>query len=117
MKKPIVQIAREFSLGNFESVFYYISDNVEWEIIGEKFFKGKSDVISNCKQTAKYFNSVETKFNVNDIISTESKVVIIGTAEFLRNGKRINFVQSSDIYKFDKVGMIERISSYCITKK
>ena len=117
MKKSIEQIAKAFSMGNFTFVFPYLSDEVEWKIIGENFFKGKSDVISNCKQTAKYFNSVETNFNIIDTISTENRVVVIGTAEFLRDGKRINLVQASDIYQFNNNGMIEKIYSYCISEK
>ena len=71
-------------------------------------------MISNCKRTAEYFSSVDTKFVTEEIISDNNKVVIIGSAEFLRDGERINFVKASDFYEFNDEGKILKILSYCI---
>ena len=117
MKKRFEQIAEEFSLGSFESTFPHLSEDIEWNIVGENTFSGKSEVISNCKRTAEYFSSVDTKFVTEEIISVKNKVVIIGSAEFLKNGERISFVKASDYYEFDNEGKILKISSYCISEK
>jgi ketosteroid isomerase-like protein len=112
-----IEIAERFSLGEFETVFQFLADDVIWNIVGENKFTGKTDVISNCRRTAEYFNTVETNFKTDDIISEKNKVVIIGNAQFSRDGKRINFVRASDIYEFDKEGKLEKITSYCIPEK
>jgi hypothetical protein len=117
MNTSIVKLANDFSSGRFESVFPFLSDTITWKIIGDNTFIGKSDVISHCKQVAEYFNSVDTKFTIIDSITDNSKVVIIGTAEFLRDGKHTNFVEASDFYEFNNDGMLTKIASYCISEK
>jgi hypothetical protein len=117
MSFSIKKIAKEFSTGNFDSTFQYLSDNVQWNIIGQNFFQGKTDVILNCKNTAQYFKSVKTNFLVEDILTHKNKVVVIGTAEFLRDGERLDFVYATDIYEFNEDKMINKISSYCISEK
>ena len=113
----IEKIAKEFSIGNFDSIFHYLSENVQWNIIGQNSFEGKTDVILNCKTTAQYFKSVQTNFITEDILSHKNKVVVIGTAEFLRDGKRLDFIYATDIYEFNNDKMINKISSYCISEK
>ncbi len=91
MKYTKREVVESFSIGNFELVFPYLSENIEWNIIGENKFDGKPSVIQNCIQTAEYFKSVQTNFTTQDIIETQNKIVIRGTAEFIREGKRVNF--------------------------
>ncbi len=111
------EIAELFSNGKFEGVIDYLSDGIIWNIVGENIFKGKEAVIANCERTTAYFNAVQTDFKTNDIIGSENKIVIIGTAEFKREGKRINFVSACDVYDFNENNKIEKITSYCIVGK
>ncbi|MBK8503170.1 MAG: nuclear transport factor 2 family protein [Saprospiraceae bacterium] len=111
------EIAESFSNGNFELTFPYLSEKVTWNIVGENLFLGKSDVMTNCRQTAEYFNSVQTDFKTEDIIVTDKKVVVRGTGEFLRNGVRVNFITACDVYEFNENNELELISSYCIADK
>lgn len=111
------EIAESFSNGNFEFTFPYLSENIIWNVVGENIFKGKKSVVANCLQTAEYFNSVHTVFNTDEIIETDNKVVISGTAEFMRDGKRVNFISACDVYEFNDKNELERISSYCIPDK
>jgi hypothetical protein len=115
MKDINVETAKNFSLGKFDRVFNNLDEDVIWNIIGENTFTGKPEVISNCLRTAEYFNSVDTKFVTEEIISDKNKVVIIGSAEFLKDGERLNFVKASDYYEFNNEGKILKISSYCIS--
>ena len=108
------EIAELFSNGKFENIMTYLSDRIVWDVIGENIFEGKNAVKENCEQTAKYFNSVQTNFKTNDILVSENKVIIIGTAEFKKDGKRINFVSACDVYEFNEKSEIKKISSYCI---
>lgn len=114
MKHTQEEIAESFSNGNFELTFPYLSENIIWNVVGENLFKGKSEVVNNCKQTSEYFQSVETDFKTEDLIATDNKVVIRGTGEFIRDGKRVNLITACDVYEFNKKGELEKISSYCI---
>jgi len=111
------EIAKSFSLGEFEKTYDFIAENAEWIIVEENTIKGRQAIIENCNQVGSYFLSVTTIFNTNNIISDGNKVVINGTAEFLRDHKQISFVSSCDIYEFNKKGQIQRITSYCIQSK
>ena len=111
------EIAELFSNGKFENIINYLSDGIVWNVIGENIFEGKNAVKKNCKQTAEYFKSVQTDFKTMDVLVSKNKVIVIGTAEFKRDGKRINFVSSCDVYEFNEKSEIKKISSYCIPEK
>lgn len=117
MKRSKKEISELFSNGKFENITSYLSDEIIWNVIGQEIFVGKNSVINNCEQTAKYFESVETNFKTNDIFVLENKVIIVGTAEFKRDGKIISFISACDIYEFNKNNEVEKISSYCIPEK
>jgi ketosteroid isomerase-like protein len=117
MKHSKQEIADLFSNGKFENIMDHLSDEIVWNVIGENIFEGKNAVKENCENTSKYFKSVQTDFKTNDILVSDNKVIIIGTAEFKRDGKRTNFVSACDIYEFNEKSEIEKISSYCISEK
>lgn len=117
MKTLQKDIAESFSNGNFEQTFPHLSENIIWNVIGENQFKGKSEVVENCKKTAEYFKSVQTDFKTEDVIVSDNKVVIRGTGEFIRDGKRVNLIVACDVYEFNDKNELEKISSYCIPEK
>ena len=79
--------------------------------------KTKKNILENCNQVANYFKSVTTKFNIAQIITEKNKVVVTGTAEFLRNNKRVSFISACDVYDFNNQNKIQEINSYCINAK
>lgn len=109
-----ISIATAFSSGNFEEIFHFLAENASWNIIEENQFDGKAAILKQCRDVAAYFNSVITHFNILQVIEDENKVAVSGTAEFLRNGKRISFIHGCDIYVFNKQSLLESITSYCI---
>ncbi|GAA5225023.1 nuclear transport factor 2 family protein [Membranihabitans marinus] len=111
------EIAKAFSNGEFEKTYDYIAENAEWIVIEEDKFTGKQAIIDNCEQVGSYFESVTTDFKTLNIIAEGNNVVIIGTAEFLRDGKRVSFVSACDVYEFNDANQIQKITSYCIQKK
>lgn len=111
------ELAELFSKGVFDVVIPYLADNVVWHCIGETILSGRKEVINNCKQTADYFKTVQTDFKIGDVVVANNKFVIIGTAEFFRNGKQINFISACDVYEFNIENQIDRITSYCIPDK
>ncbi len=111
------QIATAFSNGQFDQTYSHLAGNVEWTVIEESKFTGKEAVIQNCEQVANYFKSVTTKFETLNVIAGSNKVVVNGTAEFLRDNKRVAFVSACDVYEFNDKNQLERITSYCIQGK
>lgn len=116
MKLSQKEIAESFSNGNFEMAFPYLSENIIWNVVGVNLFNGKAEVVENCKQTSKYFKSIETDFKTEDVIVAEHKVIIRGTGEFIRDGKRLNLITACDVYEFNRNGELEKIYSYCISE-
>lgn len=110
------EIAAAFSIGEFEKTDNFIADDAIWEVVEENKFIGKKEIIENCNQVAAYFKSMTTNFKTVNVIKQDNKVVVNGTAEFLRNGKRVSFVSACDLYEFDKDNKIQKITSYCIQK-
>ncbi|MBK8610010.1 MAG: nuclear transport factor 2 family protein [Chitinophagaceae bacterium] len=113
----IQNIAELFSSGQFAKVYQFLSEKVIWDIVGEKIFIGKKAVIENCEQTSVYFRSITTKFKTENIIVGDLRVAIDGTAEFVKERKRIAFVRACDVYHFNKNLELEKITSYCIQDK
>ncbi|MFA5012021.1 MAG: hypothetical protein WC644_08735 [Ignavibacteria bacterium] len=113
----ITEIATAFSNGHFNITYPFLADNIEWTVVEEKLFIGKNAVLQNCKQISNYFKSVTTNFSTLNVITDNNKVAINGTAEFMKDKKRLSFVSSCDFYEFDDNKYLVRITSYCIQKK
>ncbi|HOZ77118.1 MAG TPA: nuclear transport factor 2 family protein [Ferruginibacter sp.] len=109
--------ATAFSNGEFEKTYHFISDNAAWTVVEENRFAGKQAIIDHCEQVGNYFKSVETDFKTLHVIEEGNKVVVNGTAEFLRENKRVAFVSACDIYEFNNNNEIQYITSYCIESK
>lgn len=111
------EIAKAFSNGEFEKTNPFISENAIWTVVEEDTFVGKQAILHNCAQVGSYFQSVTTDFQTLNIIAEGNKVVINGTAEFLRVNQRVSFVSACDVYEFDDQNQITTITSYCIPSK
>jgi len=117
MQLTLQQIAASFSVGDFEKAYPYFSENITWDVVGENSFTGKKAVMENCEQVAVYFKSVTTRFTTANIIADNNRVAIDGTAEFLRDGKRVAYVWACDVYEFNEQQQLQKITSYCIQEK
>lgn len=107
-------ITETFSIGEFEQAFDYLDENIVWNILGETEIQGKEAVISYCKQVKEYFNSVTTKFEIQDTINHYKKVIVMGTAEFIRENQVVSTISACDVYEFNRQHKIIKITSYCI---
>jgi hypothetical protein len=115
MEPTIKEIALAFSGGNFEIAYPFLTDDTQWQIIGEKTLKGKDNIIKFCDQTAKYFSEVTTDFQMSNLVVGDDSVAIDGTATFLNKENKKTFISSCDVYRFDN-GELVQINSYCITE-
>ncbi|KGL45671.1 hypothetical protein BMT55_15505 [Listeria newyorkensis] len=109
-------IAESFSMGRFEEIYPYLSDSIEWHIIGEGTITGIENVIGKCEETSAYFKSVTTKCDIKNIITQNNQVVISGLA-FFGEKDEISCINACDIYTFDDSGFIREMESYCIPIK
>jgi hypothetical protein len=109
----IKEIATAFSGGQFQITFQYLSENVNWNVVGDKIIDGKESVIDFCNQTAKYFSEVTTDFKVGNIVVGDNSVAIDGKAVFKNKDNKKTYVSSCDLYLFDN-GKLFQINSYCI---
>lgn len=110
-------IAQAFSNGKFQTVFPHLDKNVIWQVVGENEFHGKEAVIEQCSKVEAYFKSVTTQFETLNCLVDGNKIAINGTATFLINQKTTAFVWACDLYEFNEVNQLFRITSYCINKK
>lgn len=113
----IKSIAQAFSNGEFQSVFSYLANSIVWHVVGENEFLGKEAVMQQCLQVKAYFDSVTTQFETINCLVDGNKVAINGTAAFHINQKPKAFVWACDVYEFNEENQLQRITSYCITKK
>lgn len=112
------EIAESLSAGNYEKVADKLADGIEWNMYEESdIIKGKPAFIEFSERIATYFRSITTKFKMDGIIEGENKIAIYGRAEFIRDGKTVNSVNSCDVYEFDADGKVSKVHSYCNSKK
>lgn len=108
------EIAGLFSKGSFEKTYDFVAENAEWIIVEENHFKGKEAILNQCKKVSGYFNTVTTNFNTLKVISVGRDVVITGTAEFSKDNEQLSFVSACDLYEFNDLDLIQKITSYCV---
>ncbi|MES2796797.1 MAG: nuclear transport factor 2 family protein [Bacteroidota bacterium] len=110
-------IAKAFSNGEFDKIIDFVADEAVWEVVEENKFIGKKAIIENCNQVGQYFKSVTIDFKTLNVITENNLVVVNGTAEFMRDNKRLAFVSACDLYEFNVHNQIQKITSYCIQSK
>jgi len=106
-------IAHAFSMGNFTITYDFLQEDIQWNIVGDKFLNGKAAVIDFCDKTAAYFTQVKTIFTLNNSITEDNCIAINGTAQFITKENSITNMASCDVYVF-KEGKLKEITSYCI---
>lgn len=112
-----LEIAKAFSGGQFEQCFGYLTDETTWNTPGEQYLKGRTEIEAFCIKVASYFRSVTTRFTQLNLIENDCCIAINGTAEFFRDGEKLAFISSCDVYEFDTENRIKTITSYCITER
>lgn len=112
----ILEIAKAFSIGQFEQAFSFLAKDVCRKVLGAgaNTFVGRDAVVEQCKQTMQYFESVNTDFKILKAFESSHQAVIEGSAKFSRDGVVLAELQACDVYKFDASDNLNSIISYCI---
>ncbi|HLR59538.1 MAG TPA: nuclear transport factor 2 family protein [Pseudogracilibacillus sp.] len=109
----IEKIARDFSVGEFDSAYSYLSEDIKWHVVGESTILGSEAVIERCKQSRTYFDSIKTDFTVLKTIKSGNQVIITGSGIFDNNGN-VTRIDACDIYTFNEENQLIEIESYCV---
>jgi hypothetical protein len=112
----IKQIAEAFSRHAFESTYAFLSDTIQWHLVGDKVLKGKQDIMATCAQSAEHLASVTTQFSKFKVVVGENCVVIDSEAAYMDEKQEKTVVASCDIYEFVG-GQLSNITSYCLEIK
>ena len=107
------QIAEAFSHHDFEATYPYLTDDVRWNIVGERLVEGKEKIIAVCRESAAYLTGVTTDFVKFRTVVTDDCVVIDSVAEYTDNEEKTSRVASCDIYNFTN-SKVSEITSYTV---
>ena len=107
------QIAKAFSHHDFEAAYPYLTDDVRWNLVGERLVEGKEQVIAVCRESAAYLTGVTTDFVKFRTVVTDDCVVIDSVAEYTDKEEKTSRVASCDIYDFTN-GKVSQITSYTV---
>jgi limonene-1,2-epoxide hydrolase len=107
------QIAEAFSHHDFEAAYPYLTDDLRWNMVGERLVEGKEIVIAVCRESAAYLMGVTTDFVKFRTVVTDDCVVIDSVAEYTDKENKTSHVASCDIYDFTN-GKVSEITSYTV---
>ena len=107
------QIAEAFSHHDFEAAYPYLTDDIRWNLVGERRVEGKEKVIAVCRESAAYLTGVTTDFGKFRSVITDDCVVIDSVAEYTDKEEKPSYVASCDIYDFTN-GKVSEITSYTV---
>lgn len=113
MNLTTAQIAEAFSRHDFATTYPYLSDDVQWNLVGKETLSGKETVITTCEQSAAYLKTVTTTFSRFFVVVGDNGVVIDSISDYVDADQQTSRVASCDIYEFAD-GKITQITSYTI---
>ena len=102
-----------FAKGDIQFILKNLSDNIEWEIVGDQKIHGKSDAEKVLKQM---LDASTTQLNIVNIITHGDEGAVNGTMKF-GEGPEFGF---SDFYTFTSHGKdakIKQLTSFVVEKK
>ena len=109
----IKQIAEAFSRHDFANTYSFLSDTIQWNLVGSQPLNGKPSVVATCEQSAAYLNTVVTTFEKFLVVCEENNVVIDSLSTYVDGEQQRSKVASCDWYRFEN-GVLVEITSYTI---
>ena len=82
------EIAESFSRHDFARAYAHLSEDVRWEVIGDRRIEGRDDVIAACEASASYLDGVTTRFLSFRTMVGPDFVVTDSRAEYIRRRRR-----------------------------
>jgi hypothetical protein len=107
------KIAEAFSKHDFETIYPFISDNIQWIMVGGVNIISKENVVKTCQQSTDYLKTVKTSFLKFLVLESVDHITIDSISAYIDEENSVSKVASCDIYKFND-GQLTEITSYCI---
>ena len=107
------RIAEAFSRHDFEVTYPYLTDDLRWNIVGERLIEGKEKVIAVCRESAAYLTGVTTDSVKFRTVVTDDCIVVDSVAQYTDKEENTSHVTSCDIYDFTN-GKVSEITSYTV---
>lgn len=111
MNLSIKQIAQAFSGHEFPRTYPYLSDTIQWNLVGSERIVGKESVLRTCQESTAYFNTVTTTFVQFVVLTGDDFVVVDSLADYTDAQQQTTRIASCDIYRFEN-GKLADITSY-----
>ena len=112
MNKLILENAnKDISNGEHEIFLSYLSDNTQWNFLGDQIISGKERV-------SLYINETYRKppiFNVENLVSEGDYVTAVGTIKILDNSDQWIEYDYCDIWRFEN-GKMAELKAFVIKK-
>jgi uncharacterized cupin superfamily protein len=105
------QIAEAFCSHRFAETYPYMAEEIKWNIIGREELVGREAVIHQCRESAKYLETVSATITKLKIIRAETCVIVEGAAQFQDQENQTSSVASCDVFQFSD-GQLVEITSY-----
>jgi limonene-1,2-epoxide hydrolase len=109
----IEDIAEAFSRHDFAATYEHLTDDVRWDVVGDRQIAGRAAVIATCEESAAFLREVTTRFVAFRIVVGTNCVVTDSTAEYADADGEVSTVASCDLYAFAG-GKLTGIRSYTV---
>jgi SnoaL-like domain len=108
------EIAESFSRHDFARAYAHLSEDVRWEVVGDRRIEGRDDVVAACEASASYLDGVTTRFLSFRTMVGPDFVVTDSRAEYVDADGETSVVASCDIYRFTDDGLLTELTSYTV---
>lgn len=114
-KEIIEKVNAAFAEGNSEKFLSFCAENAEWQMVGDKTFKGKQ-AIREFMSLMEHSGMEPPKFTVDEMIADGDSVVAYGDMTMKDNSGETASYSYADFYRF-RNGEIIRLQSFVVKHK
>jgi uncharacterized protein (TIGR02246 family) len=113
-KEIIEKVNAAFAEGNIEGFLSFCAEDAEWQMVGDKAFKGK-EAIREFMSSMEHTGMEPPKFTVNEVIAEGDSVVAYGDMTMEEDGETVPY-SYVDVYQF-RDDKIIRLQSFIVKHK
>lgn len=113
-KEIIEKVNASFAEGNIEGFLSFCAEDAEWQMVGDKAFKGK-EAIREFMSSMEHTGMEPPKFTVDEVIAEGDSVVAYGDMTMEEDGETVPY-SYADVYRF-REDQIIRLQSFVVKHK
>ncbi len=112
-KEIVLELIRAFDTSDTEAILKHLTDDIEWNIVGDQVISGKDEMQKFFANHADMEMITSTK---NHIIIDGDQVVVDGIVQCSGKDDQVFDMHYCDIYELEN-GLVKKMTSYIVTKK